>query len=407
MSFLIKIKRFISNCINKIYNLTITRKIKLLRSKDVVNVLFILNDLSKWKSEELYILMKKHKKFNPILGVTYRKGESLSIRSQKVLDLIKYLNQKKYSFIELDGPVRPCPEIVIYTEPYGGSIAHNQSVYKYLGSLFININYSCHTTHLPIDYYSLMMEYAWIDCYESHLAIEDAYNYIGHKRKNIKHTGLPMIDSLLTPANSDPWKKQNKNKKRIIWAPHHSIGGFANETIIYSTFLDICDYMLELACEYKDQIQIAFKPHPLLREKLDTIWGYAKAQAYYDRWRNLENCQVEEGAYSDLFKTSDAMIHDSSSFIVEYQIMNKPVLFTVRDEDDIVKDFNKFGKKAFYSQQLAYRKEEIKDFIEDLINNNDKYKSSRQSLIKEVQAPYNKSASDNILDLILGAHEKK
>ena len=65
------------------------------------------------------------------------------------------------------------------------------------------------------------------------------------------------------------------------------------------------DLMIEIALLYKDKVQIAFKPHPLLKEKLIKLWGAQATDDYYRKWDNLPNGQLETGDYVDLFKTSD------------------------------------------------------------------------------------------------------
>ena len=192
---------------------------------------------------------------------------------------------------------------------------------------------------------------------------------------------MPIFDQLNEAPLSNPWKTQDCKKKRIIWAPHHSLGKSDVETIVYGNFLECCQYMLELANIYKESVQFAFKPHPLLKGKLYSIWGEKKTNEYYNAWEELSNGQLELGAYQDLFKHSDAMIHDCSSFIVEYQLLNKPILFMVRNEDKILEDMNSFGKQAFYTQTLAYTKEDVIDFINAVIHNSDSMISKRKEFI--------------------------
>lgn len=109
----------------------------------------------------------------------------------------------------------------------------------------------------------------------------------------------------------------------------------------------------------------------------------------------------------DLFKTSDALIHDSSSFIVEYQILNKPTLFVVRDEEAICKDLNRFGRQFFYAQRLAYNKEDIIEFVNDVINDVDIKHEERESIIyNDMKGLKGKSACQNIIDLILSECNK-
>jgi CDP-glycerol glycerophosphotransferase (TagB/SpsB family) len=50
------------------------------------------------------------------------------------------------------------------------------------------------------------------------------------------------------------------------------------------------------------------------------------------KWNELPNAQVYTGAYYQaIFATSDGMIHDSGSFIAEYQFVNKPMIFLTRE----------------------------------------------------------------------------
>ena len=402
MNILIEIKKFIAKQILYRYKITIPSKINKIKRKEVISVLFVLNDLSKWKSENLYLRMLEHNAFTPILGVTYHEGESIDQQKEKRSILEKYLKEKNYKYQILNSTLRPNPDIVIYTEPYGNAIPKHQSVYRYFNSLFVSINYSCHTTHLNIDYFALLHQWAWIDCYESQKAIEDAYHYIGHKRESIQLTGLPMIDKLLETPNRDPWKIQRQYKKRIIWAPHHSLGGFDGESIIYSTFLEYAEFMLLLAKKYEDKIQMAFKPHPLLKDKLDSVWGKEKADQYYKKWADLDNGQLEIGDYHDLFVTSDALIHDCSSFIVEYQVINKPSLFIVKNLDDISKDLNRFGEDAFFAQTLAKTQDDVEKFIIDILKGKDPSKDKRQNFLNSDIFEYSQGkASDNIINTIL------
>lgn len=398
------IRKFVENILRRTYRLTIKQKVNKLKNKDILTVLFILNDLSKWKSEILYIEMLHNDRFRPIIGVTIRRGESVSSYSQKVITLVEYLNKKDYEYIELDKTLKPNPDIIIYTEPYGEAVPIRQSIFAYWKSLFVSINYCCHITHLNIDYFTRLHECAWIDCYESKAAAKDAFVFIGKSRNNIKLTGLPMFDQLAMPSDVDPWKKQEKRKKRIIWAPHHSLGKSTAETIVYGNFLEYYQFMLDIAIEYEDIVQFAFKPHPLLKEKLFSVWGIKKTNEYFSLWDNLSNGQTELGAYQDLFKNSDALIHDCSTFMVEYQFLNKPILFIVRNEENILKDMNSFGKHAFYSQTLGYTKQDVKEFIDLIINDLDNKMSERKNFLeKDIIYDKNISASKRIIDSILSS----
>ena len=95
------------------------------------------------------------------------------------------------------------------------------------------------------------------------------------------------------------------------------------------------------------------------------------------------------------------MIHDSGSFLVEYLYLNKPPLFTVKD-NDINDRFNIFGKMAFKQSYHAYNENDLIAFIEDVvINGNDSKRELRMNFYNDYLVPPNsRSASENIFDFI-------
>ena len=146
--------------------------------------------------------------------------------------------------------------------------------------------------------------------------------------KNVCVSGCLKFDYLLDKSYvpREVWRPVGL-KKRVIWAPHHS---FENQKPYAKlcAFFDLYDFMLELAEEYRDTIQFAFKPHPMLKPRLYHLWGKRRTDEYYRKWADGANTQFEDGEYFDLFLTSDAMILDSVSFIPEYSATGKPAFFT-------------------------------------------------------------------------------
>ena len=175
-------------------------------------------------------------------------------------------------------------------------------------------------------------------------------------------------------------------------------------TLDYSTFLEYCDFFLELAEQLSGKVQFAFKPHPILRSKLskEEVWGKDKTDAYYKKWSDFLNGQLAEGNYIDLFLTSDGMIHDSSSFVIEYLYTKKPVMFLLHDEK-ISERFNEVGKKALRELYHGKNSDDIFYFIKEVIlNSNDIMKKNRVSFFNDLIKPPNElSASENIYNILV------
>ena len=105
------------------------------------------------------------------------------------------------------------------------------------------------------------------------------------------------------------------------------------------------------------------------------------------------------GDYFDIFVNSDAMIHDCSSFVVEYLYTGKPCCFMAKK--NYKKIFSVLGKSCLENYYLAFDKEQITDFIENVvINGNDKLKKKREIYAKENLALNYPNVSKKILSEI-------
>ena len=370
-------------------------RIRQIRKKEIINVAFVISELGKWKTELLFRAMQEHPRFSPILYVV-----PYSCEYDKDLEyLVDYLEKNGYPYQKMGiGPKyssRLRSDILFYQEPYSGNIIRN------ILSLYCFVPYAFHTTDAKWFIDTPMLNIAWQVYYENTLAVKSVSRIMKNKGRNCYVTGLPYSDMFGQPLSSypNPWKQQDSKKKRIIWAPHHTIN--SDRFVCHSTFMEYFELILSLAQKYKDDIQIAFKPHPLLKNKLYRIWGIEKTDNYYSRWESGENTQLIMGNYVPLFIYSDAMIHDCGSFTVEYHYTKKPVMYLVNEkfhEDNL----NEFGRRAFDLHYLGRSAKEIEAFITNIIEGKDDLKNARERFYQECLLPPNgNNASDNIINSIL------
>ena len=161
--------------------------------------------------------------------------------------------------------------------------------------------------------------------------------------------------------------------------------------------------MFELAKKYENEIQIAFKPHPMLKPYLYNKWGKQSTDSYYNKWAQFKNGQLETGEFEDLFLTSDAMILDSISFIAEYTAVNKPALFTIGNSSRVnLNDFGNINFTVLYHTKNDMKKD-IEEFVQNVVIKGRDYKrAGRQSFITNYLMPPNgKSSAENIYDNII------
>jgi len=371
--------------------------IERLKQKETYNVLFFLQSPAVWKYDTLYRLMESSAIFRPTVVISpynvhliYDKDECFEVmhKAETFAKQMGYRYLSAYDFDKnkwLDVKKIIQPDIVFFAKPYKDTLP-KYHLYNYLDCLTMYAPYGI----TCIDIYRTNYNLPFNNLLWKFLVETDFHKHFSEQYSLCKGDCAVVIGALgeecLMQSDylpNDVWKSQDKTKKRIIWAPHHTVDYLFN----FSNFLVYCEEMFRIADKYKDQVQIAFKPHPVLKFKLINLWGKEKTDNYYQRWAELDNGQIAEGDYMDLFLTSDAMIHDCASFTAEYLYTNKPLLFMVRDEN-VEKHWNTFGKKCFEQHYHATNIDQIEHFIEDVvINEKDTMKEQREQFYSEYLYP--------------------
>lgn len=418
----LKIKRYLEDI-----------NIQRLRKKEKIIVGFIANYSSTWIGDGLYRLLEESDRFEPyVFLISNHNGQSDEMikeeyianlaffkeRNLRVIGTLDTESGRQYSWNEMGIK----PEVCIWLTPW---------IDLFRGDFYL-LNYSMDTLHTYIpygfmiaqnetgqfvydQYNKLIHNLAWKLFEESQIARDMAEKYSFVKGTNAVYTGYPKMDDFYRERSGEKgiWdqlveKSGNKNAKRIIYAPHHSI----NEkfTVNFSTFAYNYRVMLELAQKYKKETLWVVKPHPQLKYKAISAGIFKNEQEwneYIDSWRKLENAEVmEAGAYDQLFWDSDAMILDSVSFLAEYLYVNKPVLLLGRDGQY----FNDFGKMLIGIHYKADGRDEIgiEKYITDIvIAEKDANKETREHFFAEkldyVKASGNLATKNivNVLESIL------
>ena len=385
-----------------LYWLKVPLKVRRIRSKEKIRVLFVLSELSCWKSELLYQSMLIHKRFEPIIGVS-----TMQKNPKEKGIMISYLETKQYLYKDLDLKGSEiddiCPDIIFYYKPYSPCYTKGHFYDKNLKYIFCGLDYCIEATKHAVHLEKEMFDYCW-QFYVEHSDVKKRRREVlGYRSRNTVLTGVPMQDLLLQPKQSfkDPWKDKT-GKKRIIYAPHHSIKGTNGDGIEFATFLEFGETVLDFAKKYREYITIAFKPHPNLYMKLLHIWGKDKTESYYHEWELLDNTQIETGEYVGLFKYSDAIIHDCASFIVEYLYMDKPSMYLVSNTNNLDDMFD-YVRQGFNCHEHGRTAIDIEMFINSLLNGNDNRKEERARYIKDhLLPPGGRTACQNIINSILG-----
>lgn len=380
-----------------------------------VKVVFFAIDVALWRYQHLYELMSADSRFQPVIVLSPCPGRKQ--REQDAARLRRFFDGKDIPYIDYHEGEQPYdvkssvnPDIVFYPQPYEHLLCPEHDCRNFYDRLVCYASY-----YFPIGtqwaYNLHFSNRAWRMYYSLPYQIDLAQQKAFNHGRNARMVGYANADDFLQGQHLDAWKKMGDGqpRKRLIWAPHFSIQSEQHMLPPRSNFLWMADLMVDIAKKYKDQLQIAFKPHPTLLSRLyeHPEWGRERTDAYYHQWEVMENTQLETGQYIDLFMTSDAMVHDSASFVAEYHYSQKPVMFVVRDLSAVTTDVSPVGQAAYDACYMGQTESDIHHFVNSVVlGNDDPLKARREAFFHDHLLPPNHiSVAQNILnDIIQSLH---
>lgn len=386
------------------------KAIKKLKSKEIIRCVFFATYDSSWQYDKVYQLMDKHPRFSPVILICPVVNNGYDNMLRRMKECEDYFSKMGYKFVKAYDEVSDkfidvredlSPDLIFYTSPYKGLVDDDRFfITNFLDIPGIYVPYFINGNPGPkFSTDGLAHNLVWRKYAEYQSERDTAVKYQRVHGRNVVVTGYPEIEEFIKKdfvPSMDDWKSKDPRLKRIIWAPHHTLTRTPNG---HSCFLPMSDFMLDMAQKYQDKIQIVFKPHPILYNNLEKLWGKAKTDDYYSKWKNRPNTSYQEGKYIDLFYSSDAMIHDSGSFVFEYLFMNKPVLRTIYDIP-LEEMFNELALSCLDQHYKAYNVEDVEAFIMNVIDGVDPLKTQRVKFVNEVLMPKG-NPSQNIIDDIL------
>jgi hypothetical protein len=391
------------------------RYVASVKGRTPIRVVFMAIDAALWKYQHVYELMARDPRFRPTIVLSPCVGREW----QKDMEgLRSFFDRQGIEYVDYQGtPIdirhELQPDIIFYTQPYEHLLIPEYDCSRFYDRLLCYMPYGFWTSTGKLSYDLHFHNLAWRLYYSSNLHLQEAQRVATNHGSNVRVVGYANADDYLklsfasTPGEvlpTDPWKAMadGRRRKRIIWAPHFSIISSNSAFPPRANFLWMADLMLTLAEEYSDRVQIAFKPHPALLTQLyeHPQWGAERADGYYSRWQALASTQLDTGAYTSLFMTSDAMIHDSGSFAAEYHYSRRPVMFVSRDMASVLSTQSEFGRQAYAMHYLGKDEADIRRFIDDVVlDGNDPMLPQREQFFRDyLLPPGGKSVAQNVVD---------
>ena len=218
----------------------------------------------------------------------------------------------------------------------------------------------------------------------------------GHRPPHVRVVGHPKLDAYAEPPplrDIPPWPR-GPERRRVIFAPHH---GLHPGSLGLGTFAWSGPAMMRLMRRHPE-IDVLLRPHPLMEIGLRRA-GLMGARGWADykaEWASMPNGAISEGGgYMDAFRTSDAMITDSGSFLAEYLPTGAPL---IRLEWPGAAPLNSFGAllaDGFYRTEDAVGLERL--FAEIVVARADPLAAARARAAARLM-PFDRTSDEMIVD---------
>lgn len=382
--------------LNAIYPAILKNRARKVGKKDKIEVVFFAMNVAMWRYQGVYDLLSKDNRFNCHIVFTVPKTFTKEQQAADLKQMREYFGSKGIEYIDheegagYDVKNKINPDILFYPQPYEDIFSKNHDFSLFKSKLLCYIPYSVNVAFhnywtSDLVFHNLAWKVYCASSMEQRNAAEVAKNHAC----NWIVSGYSNLDKYCNNDFHDVWKVKDRSLKRLIWAPHFTIAQ-VSWFQARSNFLWMAQLMLDIAEQKKDVLQIAFKPHPRLKSELyrHPDWGKEKTDEYYQCWGDMVNTQLETGDFVDLFKTSDAMIHDSGSFTAEYLYVNKPVAFVTDNIEQLKIPHSDFGRAALDQHYILKDKDDVLAFINDVVlGGNDSKKEQRTRFFETVLRP--------------------
>lgn len=388
------------------------KRVELVQQRQKVRVAFIAMNVPMWKYQRLYDAMLNDSRFEVKVFLSPSIAYVIEQQERDLADMRRCFSSHRVEYTDYDFQ-HPCdikaefdPDIIFYPQPYEHLLTPLHDCTHFYDRLVCFYPYSFMTGKGKLTYDSHFHNLAWRLYYPNEEIRHEAQVTAWNKGRNVRIVGHPNGDVFAFWDGAAPWKPMTdgRPRKRIIWAPHFSFDDKFGQ-LPRGNFLWMAHFMLDLAQRYQEFVQIAFKPHPRLLTELyaHPEWGKQRTDEYYQMWKDMPNTQLETGTYVDLFMSSDAMIHDSASFVIEYLYTHKPVMFVSRDINHFLTGQTDLSREAFAQFYIGKDEREILDFVDNVVlGGEDPMLSQRMAFYeRHLMPPGGKSVAQNTLnDLI-------
>lgn len=276
------------------------------------------------------------------------------------------------------------PDYVFYTRPYEKEypdLLKPKNVSKYAKLCYITYGFAfVKGYHLEVEYNLKTFPYTYMVFCDGPSSYEHCNKIYGSRiskeGKKIFNIGYPRFDLLYSALQKN--LNSNEEKTVILWTPRWSLDGISNDG---TSFFELYNPILEYV-QNNDSVRLIIRPHPLMFKNFikNGRLTIQQVESIYKEVDKLKNAEFDtEFDYLNTVLKADIIISDFSSLLIEYFILNKPVIYCGR-----TRSFDEIGKKISKTMYLLNDKKDLSIILENYFANGDTLKKKRISTRNEI-----------------------
>lgn len=194
----------------------------------------------------------------------------------------------------------------------------------------------------------------------------------GCSEKQVEVLGNPRNDEMFQPDKLRDAAIRGENNKVILWLPTYREydDEFVISTLKMEDLQQLNEYLKEMNCK------MIIKLHPLQTVDIKNM-EFSKID-----FISQEELNQKQMTVYTLLRNADGLITDYSSVYFDYLLLDRPIAFAVGDMEQY-RDKRGFifeNPKDYMPGMEIKTREDVENFISDIINHRDDYKEERKKV---------------------------
>lgn len=311
---------------------------------DPIHVVFVCHRPAVWESlHSVYDAMKQdpdfrvtivaipNKKQLPKLGLVHEQYESEGAEEfWKDEGCINGYNYDTGEWLDLESLK---PDYVFFQTPYNVCRPpqyHSSVVSRYARLCYVSYFGCYHTDAIydecaPLDYLQDLY-FFFTQNPNDHTYIKQRMDLVSPHFCHIVNTGFPRYDKVAEYRQQSCTLWSQEDSFKVVWTPRWT----TNEGNCH--FFDYKDKIVDY-CKQDAGLELAFRPHPQAFKEWNATGELPEADAriYKQNFAN-SNLHLDESTnYYPVLYTSDCLITDKSSILLDYFCTGKPIIYCTND----------------------------------------------------------------------------